>query len=112
MAENGLRLVLINCRDRKEAERIGRALIEERLAGAVNILDGVASIYRWRGEVVEAQESLLIAKTTREQAEALGARARALHGYACPSILTLVIEDAPEAYRAWLAGATRPSSDL
>ena len=31
----------------EEAERIGRAVVEERLAACINILSPLRSIYRW-----------------------------------------------------------------
>lgn len=106
MTDTDLALVLINCESRAEAERIGRALVQERLAAAVNILDGVVSVYRWQGKTVETTESLIIAKTRAARVAALRTRVEALHGYACPSILAFVVEDAPAAYRDWLLAAT------
>ena len=40
----------------QEAERIGRAVVEERLAACINILGPVRSIYRWQGSVETADE--------------------------------------------------------
>ncbi len=58
-----LRLVYITTGSKQEAKSIGRSLVEEKLAACVNIVDGMESIYRWEGEIVEDQETILIAKT-------------------------------------------------
>ena len=49
-AENPL-LCLATAPDRTVAERIARALVEERLAACVNLLPGITSVYRWQGAV-------------------------------------------------------------
>jgi hypothetical protein len=41
-----------------EARRIGRALVEERVAACVNIIDGMHALYRWEGEVQESHNLL------------------------------------------------------
>ena len=48
-------MVEITAPSRAEAERIGRALVEERLASCANLLGGMRSIYRWKGRVEEAE---------------------------------------------------------
>ena len=42
--------------DRADAERVARAVLEERLAACVNILAPCASIYRWQGEIKQDEE--------------------------------------------------------
>jgi periplasmic divalent cation tolerance protein len=75
----------------EEALAIGRALVEERLAAAVNITSGVHSIYRWRGAIEEAPEVLLIAKTRSALVARLSARVVALHSYQCPAVVAVPI---------------------
>lgn len=89
-----------------EAARIGRALVEERLAACVNILPGVRSIYRWKGKVRDAPEALGIAKTSRGKAEAAIARIRALHSYAVPEMLVLDVVSGNPDYLGWIAEST------
>ena len=43
--------------DAEEAERIGRQIVEERLAACVNIISPVRSIYRWEGKVEASDEA-------------------------------------------------------
>ena len=55
----------------EEAERIGRQVVEERLAACVNLLGPIRSIYRWQGAVQQADEVAAIFKTTQAQADLL-----------------------------------------
>ena len=47
----------------EEAERIGRTVVEERLAACVNMLGPIRSIYRWKGRIETADEVAAIFKT-------------------------------------------------
>ena len=85
-----------------EAARIGRALVEERLAACVNILPGMTSIYRWEGAVETAAEAVLIAKTRADLFERLTARVRELHSYAVPCVVELRVGRGNPDYLDWL----------
>jgi periplasmic divalent cation tolerance protein len=89
-----------------EAERIGRAMIEERLAACVNILGSVRSIYRWKGAVESADEVAAIFKTTDRQADALITRISALHSYVVPCVVTWPIEKIMQPYAEWVEQET------
>ena len=52
------KLVLSTAGSKEEAQKIARTLVERLLAACVNIV-AVESIYRWEGEVEQAQEWLL-----------------------------------------------------
>lgn len=88
--------------DRAEAERIGRAMVEERLAACVNILGPVQSIYRWRGAVEQADEVAAIFKTGADKITALIDRIAALHSYETPCLTAWPVEQALGAYAAWV----------
>lgn len=86
----------------EEAERIGRAVVEERLAACVNILGPVRSIYRWQGEVESAAEVAAIFKTVHNEAGALMTRIAALHSYKVPCIVTWPIDKILRDYSDWV----------
>ena len=88
--------------DTEEAERIGRQMVEERLAACVNILGDCRSIYRWQGAVETADETPAIFKTTADQADALLARIAALHSYDVPCISVWPIDKLLGAYAQWV----------
>jgi hypothetical protein len=54
--------------------------VAERLAACANILPGMTSLYWWEGDIQEASEAVLVAKTRQGLAGALAARVgSALH---------------------------------
>jgi periplasmic divalent cation tolerance protein len=98
--------VYVTASDAAEAERIGRAVVVERLAACANILAGMRSIYWWEGKVEEGAEAALVLKTTRERLAPLVARIKALHSYDCPCIEALPIEGGNQAFLDWIARET------
>jgi periplasmic divalent cation tolerance protein len=93
---------LVTAPDLQTAHRIARALVEERLAACVNVVPGVRSVYRWQGAVEEAEEVLLVVKTTPERFQTLRDRVASLHPYQVPEVVGLPVQDALPAYRAWV----------
>ena len=99
-------LVLVTAGSPEEAERIARALVEERLVACANVVGPIRSIYRWQGAVEEADEHLLVLKARAADVAALEARVRALHPYDVPEVLALPVTAGSAPYLAWLADAT------
>ena len=99
-------LVYMTAASHEEAARIGRALVDERLAACVNILDGMTSIYRWEGAVEEAREVAFIAKTRAELFDRLSARVHELHSYQVPCVIELRVGRGNPAYLDWLRDGT------
>jgi periplasmic divalent cation tolerance protein len=85
-----------------EAERIGRMVVEERLAACVNLIGPVRSFYRWQGAVESAEEAAAIFKTTRASADALITRIAGLHSYDVPCIVCSPIDKLLGAYAEWV----------
>lgn len=98
--------VYVTASDRDEAVRIGRALVEERLAACANVIDGARSLYRWEGEVRDDSEAVLILKTRAELMDALASRVREMHSYDVPCIVSWPILDGNAEYLSWLAAET------
>jgi periplasmic divalent cation tolerance protein len=88
-----------------EAERIGRTVVEERLAACINILPNVRSIYRWQGAIETNDEAAAILKTSAHMADALITRIAALHSYEVPCIATWPIDKILASYADWVEGS-------
>ena len=86
----------------EEAERIGRIVVEERLAACINILAPCRSIYRWHGKVEEADEIPALLKTTVERADALITRIAELHSYDVPCITVSPVTKLLADYAGWV----------
>lgn len=102
------RLLYVTCADADDAMRIGRVLVEERVAACTNMLDGMRALYRWEGEVQEGREAVLIVKTRADRVEAAIARIKALHSYRVPCIVELAIDRGNPDYLAWIAAEAAP----
>ncbi|KAA0572711.1 divalent-cation tolerance protein CutA [Azospirillum sp. Sh1] len=96
----------ITAGSKEEALRIGRALVEERLAACANVLDGMTSVYRWNGAVEQADEAVLIAKTRSSLFDRLAARVRELHSYDSPCVVELALGRGDPGYLDWLRAET------
>lgn len=94
-------IVYITAGNLDEAKKIGNALVEDRLAACANIFP-INSIYRWKGNIEEAQEFGLIVKTKTEKVKELEKRVKELHSYEVPCVVSLRIEDGSKDYLDWI----------
>jgi periplasmic divalent cation tolerance protein len=99
--------------DAAEALRIGRAVVEERLAACANVLPQMRSVYWWEGAVQESDEAVLVLKTTEARLAALVERVKALHPYGCPCIEALPVQGGYAPFLDWVAQETqgRPAEE-
>lgn len=91
-----------------KARKVAGLLVEEGLAACVNLVPGLRSIYRWKGEILDEPETLLIIKTTAEQAGSVAARLPELHPYEVPELLALTPTAGLAPYLAWLSAQVAP----
>lgn len=101
-SSSAARIVMTSVGNREEAERLGRVLVEERLAACATLLPAVHSIYQWKGQIESSDECLLLLKTALHRLAALEARLHELHSYETPEFLVLAAEGGSRAYLAWL----------
>jgi periplasmic divalent cation tolerance protein len=102
------RLCWVMCASPDEARRIGRAVVEERLAACANVLADASSLFWWEGQLQEARETALVLKTRADLVPALTERVVALHSYDCPCVIALPVREGHPAYLAWIAAETKP----
>ncbi|MFC0679933.1 divalent-cation tolerance protein CutA [Lysobacter korlensis] len=95
-------IVYCSCPDAATADAIATALVEERLAACVSALPGMRSTYRWQGQVEQAQEVLLLIKTSAPRLDALSARIRALHPYELPEVIAVEAAGGLAPYLQWV----------
>ena len=105
------RIVLTTAASPEEADRIGRTLVEERLAACATLIPAVQSIYEWKGNLETSSEAMLLLKTDSEQVSALEARLRQLHRYETPEFLVLGVESGSRDYLAWMFGGLGPAKN-
>jgi periplasmic divalent cation tolerance protein len=100
-------LVYITTSGEEESKKIGRTIVEERLAGCVNIIPTIKSLYWWKGEIEDDNESILIVKTKVGNIENIIKRVKEIHSYENPAILAIPIIEGSKTYLDYLDGEIR-----
>jgi len=99
-------VVFITASSEDEAARIAKALVEAKLAGCVNIIKNVRSIYSWQGKVEDETEVLMIVKTQKSLFDSLMKKVKELHSYTVPEIIAMPIVKGSEDYLKWVREVT------
>lgn len=99
-------VVFITAPNEDEASKIATAVVEARLAGCVNIVKNVRSIYRWQGKVEDESEVLMIVKTRKDLFDDLAKKVKEVHTYAVPEIIALPVAEGSKDYLKWLGEVT------
>jgi len=97
-----IRIVLTTADNPRDAARLGRTLVEERLAACISMIPAVQSIYRWKEQIESSTETLMLIKTGSAQLTALETRLHELHSYETPEFLVLDVDAASHPYLDWL----------
>ena len=95
-------LVLITASSTDEAQVIGRALVEGRLAACVNIASGARSLFRWQGKIEDQEEALMVVKSRSELFPSIIETVKRLHSYTVPEVISLPILAGSQDYLAWI----------
>jgi len=101
-------IIFVTAPNEDEARRIAEAVVNERLAACVNIINGVESIYRWQGEIERDRELLLIIKSRDGCYADLERRVKELHSYTTPEVIAFRIERGSASYLEWIHDSTTP----
>jgi periplasmic divalent cation tolerance protein len=99
-------VILVTVTSPAEGSKIGRALVEEKLAACANMIEGLTSVFMWKGKVEEAKECQLIIKTRTQLLPDVIARVKDLHSYDVPEIIALPIIDGNPSYLQWIDEVT------
>ena len=99
-------VILVTVVNQEEAVKIGKGMVNAKLAACANIIPGIQSIYRWKGKVVKAQEVLLILKSTKPRYCALEKAIKSMHTYETPEIIALSVKEGLDRYIEWVFSET------
>ena len=97
-------IVFSTCSTAEEAAQIARKLIDERLAACVNVTPGVRSFYRWKGSIEQADECMLVIKSSRDLFDRLRAELEKAHTYEVPEVVAIAVVDGSPNYLNWIDG--------
>jgi periplasmic divalent cation tolerance protein len=100
-------LIYVTCKDKQEAEKIGKHLLEKRLCACINIIEGMKSIYFWppkSGKFEEANEVILVVKTVQDKFDSIEQEVLAIHSYTTPCLIGIPTTNVAKSYYAWIKG--------
>jgi len=106
MSDAQILMVMSNVPDAATAQGLARLLVETKLAACVNILPGVQSVYRWRGQIEQAEEVTLLIKTTREKYAQLQQTLVDAHPYDVPEVIAWPLAEGYAPYLHWVVAET------
>lgn len=102
--------VYITCKNKEEALSIGKSILEAKLAGCINIIDSMTSMYEWEGRLEISEEVILIAKTNESLFDEINLHIKKIHSYTTPCILSIPIQNGNEEYLKWLESGMKKNT--
>lgn len=99
-------VILVTAVNQEEAVRIGKEMVNAKLAACANVIPGIQSIYRWNGKVVQEEEVLLILKSVKQRYRALEKAIKTMHTYEIPEIIALPVKEGFDRYIGWVGRET------
>jgi periplasmic divalent cation tolerance protein len=98
-------IILVTAKDKKEATKIARGLLEAKLIACANIIEGAQSLFWWQGKIDMSQEVLLILKTKKVLFKKVSIKIKSLHSYQTPEIIALPIVNGSKDYLGWISSS-------
>jgi periplasmic divalent cation tolerance protein len=92
-----------------QASGLAKRLVQAKLAACVNLIGPIRSVYRWKGNVCDEQEVLLLAKTKQSLFESLEQMVKRHHSYENPEVIALPIVAGSQSYLKWIRDSTKKS---
>ncbi|MCX5805192.1 MAG: divalent-cation tolerance protein CutA [Proteobacteria bacterium] len=105
---NGVIQIVTTIDDKGKAEHIAKELVRKKLAASVQVMGPIKSIYRWKGQIEEAEEWQCIIKSRKSHYKKIEKEIRLLHHYELPEIIAIDINTALKGYAEWVEEETDP----
>jgi len=102
----GISIVLVTAPDLKVARKLTAAVLKQRLAACVNLINGIESHYWWQGKLERSREVLLLIKTSGKKLEKLETLILSEHPYDTPEIVSFPLGQSTQKYFDWLTQST------
>ena len=100
-------IVLMTTATKKEAEKIARNLLNQRLIVCANMVGPVSSLFWWKEKISRENEFLVLMKTSADLFEKLATTIKQMHSYEIPEIIAVPITKGEQTYLEWLSGSLR-----
>lgn len=95
-------IILVTAKDKKEAQKLARGLLEAKLVACANIVGDIRSLFWWDGKIDSASEALLILKSKKSLFKKVESLVKSLHSYQTPEIIALPLTDGSKSYLDWI----------
>lgn len=103
--------VITSTESKTDAERIAEALVKNKLAGCVQIIGPISSVYWWEGRMEKTREWLCLIKTTSSLYKHLEIALIKIHPYKIPEIVAIPVVAGSKSYLSWLDNVLENSSN-
>ncbi|MGD9014879.1 MAG: divalent-cation tolerance protein CutA [Candidatus Omnitrophota bacterium] len=100
-------VILITCANKREANRISKHLIKQRLVACVNLIEKIRSVFWWQGRIDSSTEVLLIAKSRKSLIGKIVKQVKSLHSYKVPEVIAFPIVAGNKDYINWINESVR-----
>ncbi|MBD3296938.1 MAG: divalent cation tolerance protein CutA [Candidatus Omnitrophica bacterium] len=90
----------------EEARYISDELLKARLVACANIFSDVTSVYRWKGELREDREVVVVYKTRESLFPRVDELVRSIHSYDNPCLEAFPAVNISSEYAEWVRGET------
>ncbi len=105
--DSGVRLIMTTAGSEEQALQLAEYLVHHGLAACVNLVPRMRSIYRWKGEVWDDEEFLLLIKTTISGVSACKEALNNLHSYELPEFIVMRPEQVETHFASWIHKSVR-----
>lgn len=95
-------LVYITNKDKSEAKKVAKHLLEKNLIACANIFP-IESMYEWKGKLAEESEYVLIGKTSENKYKEVKKEVVKIHSYTVPCVMKIPVSFNKK-YENWLKG--------
>lgn len=99
-------LVYLTCGSLKEAEKIAKTLVKEKLIACANYFP-ISSTYSWKGKITTEKEYLILCKTTKKNFPSIKQVIQKVHSYELPAIVSIPTEGGSADYLRWISLALK-----
>jgi len=93
--------IYITCSNKKEAERIAKELLKNRLVACANLWP-IFSFYWWKRKITKEREVVLLVKTLKGNYKKIERIVKKLHSYTVPIIAEIEVKRINKKYQKWL----------
>jgi len=84
------------------AETLAKTLLEKRIAGCIQIIGPITSIYWWNNKIEREKEWILLIKSREKNYKEIERTIKEIHPYQIPEIIAVPIISDSRNYLNWL----------